>query len=494
MEFIGRKTELAIFEREYRRSGGFLVLYGRRRVGKTALIKEFVKNKPALYFLASQETEVLNRRRFARDVAAFANDDLIAQGEFDDWRPLFQRFARCETGEKKVLVIDELPYLVKVNPAFVSILQYAWDEILKDSHTMLIVCGSSTHMMQTAALSYESPLYGRRTAQMKLLPLSFHELRTHFSDAPFKRLMELYAVTGGVPKYVELVGDGFFEQGGLQQFIRETVLSPSGFLHEEPRFLLDQEVDNPTNYFSIMSVVARGGSRSADIARMMGKPAGEISPYLKVLLGLGYLNRRVPFNEKKPQVSKNGLYVVADEFIDFWFKYVWPYAGELEMGNEAPSLAALSATFQSNKVPFAFEKICRQGFARMCVEGEIAFSPMRVEGYWSRRGDLELDVCALESDDEGFDAWTQGGESVHPIPRMFAGECKYHAKRPFSAAEFNELVRKVSLLPAAQGKDVIYGLFSATGFDKELAERAEGDKRLVLVNECRVVGQASIDA
>lgn len=488
MEFIGRKAELAIFEREYHRSGGFLVLYGRRRVGKTALIKEFIINKPALYFLASQETEALNRRRFAHDVAAFAGDDFIAQGEFDDWRPLFQRFARCETGEKKVLVIDELPYLVKANPAFVSVLQYAWDEILKDSNTMLILCGSSAHMMQSAALSYESPLYGRRTAQMKLLPLSFHELRSHFADVPFKRLMELYAVTGGVPKYIELAGDDFFEQGGMRRFIRETVLSPSGFLYEEPRFLLDQEVDNPMNYFSIMSVVARGGSKSADIARMVGKPAGEVSPYVKVLLGLGYLDRRVPFNEKKPQVSKNSLYAVSDEFIDFWFKYVWPYAGELEMGNEAPSLTALNATFQSSKVPFAFERVCRQEFARMCIGGDVDFSPIRVEGYWSRRGDLELDVCALESDVEGFDARARGNEPECSIPRIFVGECKYHSEKPFSLAEFSELVRKASLLPAAQGKDVIYGLFSATGFDGELANRAKGDKRLILFDECRVVG------
>ena len=487
-EFIGRKAELAIFEHEYRRDGGFLVLFGRRRVGKTALIKEFIKDKPALYFLASQETDVLNRKRFARDAAEFTHDGLLAQAEFDDWRPLFKRFAEFETSEKKILVIDELPYLAKANPAFVSILQYAWDEIFREANVMLVLCGSSIHMMRSAILSYESPLYGRRTAQMRLSPLSFHELRLHYSTATFKQLVELYAITSGVPKYIELTESDFFNQGGMQRFIQNEVLSPSGFLHEEPRFLLDQEVDSPTNYLSILSVVARGASRTSDIARLIGKNVTEMAPYIKVLVELGYLERRVPFNEKKPQSSKNALYAIGDEFIDFWFKYVWPYAGELEMGNEAPSLAALSATFQSNKVPFAFEKICRQEFVRKCAEGEIAFSPMRVEGYWNRRGDLELDMCALESDVEDFDAWTQGGESAHSIPRMFVGECKYHAEKPFSVAEFNELVRKASLLPAAQGKDVIYGLFSATGFDEELAERAKGDKRLILVNECRVVG------
>ena len=176
MRFIGRQSELETLEREYQRDGGFVVVYGRRRVGKTTLIKEFIRNKNAFYFLATTEVESQSMKRFAGVLGRGMKNPMLTRATFHDWVDLFQTLADYQPEEKKVLVIDEFPYLVKTNAAFPSILQNIWDEFLKDSNVMLILCGSLIGMMQKYALSYDSPLYGRRTAQIRLMPLSFMDI------------------------------------------------------------------------------------------------------------------------------------------------------------------------------------------------------------------------------------------------------------------------------------------------------------------------------
>ena len=227
MKFIGRQTELAKLNSEYNRDSSFVVIYGRRRVGKTTLIKEFLKKKTAFYFLATEELESQSMKRLAGVVARTTKNSLLQKATFTDWLDLFQIIADYKPEEKKVLVIDEFPYLVKTNPAFPSVLQNAWDEMLKDSNVMLILSGSLIGMMQKHALSYDSPLYGRRTAQMRLAPLPFTDIYA-VQDLPFDKAVEQYAVTGGVPKYLE-----FFEDNrDLEEQLKDTVLSKSGFLYE----------------------------------------------------------------------------------------------------------------------------------------------------------------------------------------------------------------------------------------------------------------------
>ncbi len=176
MKFIGRKREMEKLESEYSRDSSFVVIYGRRRVGKTTLIKEFLKNKTAFYFLATEEIESQSMKRLAGVVARTTKNRLLQNATFTDWLDLFQVIADYEPEKKKVLVIDEFPYLVKTNSAFPSILQNAWDEILKDNNLMLILSGSLIGMMQKHALSYDSPLYGRRTSQIRLASLSFTDI------------------------------------------------------------------------------------------------------------------------------------------------------------------------------------------------------------------------------------------------------------------------------------------------------------------------------
>lgn len=256
MNFIGRKEELNTLEKEFRRDGSFVVIYGRRRIGKTTLIKEFIKDKQAFYFLATEEVESQSMKRLAGVVARVTGNSMLQRVTFTDWLDLFREIANYRPEEKKVLVIDEFPYLVKTNAAFPSILQNAWDEILKDSNVMLILCGSLISMMQKHALSHDSPLYGRRSAQIRLKPLPFTDLYA-VQGQPFSQAVEQYSVTGGVPKYLE-----FFEPGeDLYRQIQEVVLSKNGFLYEEPNFLLKDEVQSANSYFSIIRAIADGNWR-----------------------------------------------------------------------------------------------------------------------------------------------------------------------------------------------------------------------------------------
>lgn len=239
MKFIGRETELANLNKEFKKNESFVVIYGRRRVGKTTLIKEFLKDKTGIYYLATEEIEAQSMKRFAGTISRTTDNPLIQKANFTDWIDLFQLVADYKPDEKKVLVIDEFPYLVKTNPAFPSILQTAWDEILKNSQVMLILCGSFIGMMQKYALSYDSPLYGRRTSQMRLSPLSFTEVYAS-QNLSFEDAVAQYAITGGVPKYL----DFFNDVQSLPEQIQENILSKNGFLYEEPYFLLKSESMN----------------------------------------------------------------------------------------------------------------------------------------------------------------------------------------------------------------------------------------------------------
>ena len=195
MKFIGRKDELKALEREYKRDSGFVVVYGRRRVGKTTLIKQFIKDKKALYFLASQEQIKQNMINLTSRVARFTGQTYLEKARLENWEQVFKVFAEYEPDQKKILIIDEFQYLVKADPAFPSIFQYVWDEILTDNNVMVILCGSHISMMTSSVLSHSSPLYGRRTAQIRLRPLRFSEFSSAFERLSFEDRVDLFLST-----------------------------------------------------------------------------------------------------------------------------------------------------------------------------------------------------------------------------------------------------------------------------------------------------------
>ncbi len=471
MNFLGREKEILDLEKEYARDGGFVVIYGRRRIGKTTLIKQFIKSKTAFYFLATKEVESQSMKRFAGVIARTTGNSVMQKAAFSDWLDLFQAVADYKPNEKKVLVIDEFPYLVKVNDSFPSILQNAWDEILKDSNVMLILCGSLISMMKKHALSYESPLYGRRTAQMRIAPLPFTTVYEN-QKLSFEEAAEQYSITGGVPKYMEFFSDG----QPLYEQIKENVLSKNGFLYEEPNFLLTDEVQVPTNYFSIIKVIADGNHKLGTIAGILGLETSALTPYLKTLSELGFIEKQVPVTEKNAEKTRKGLYFISDNFLRFWFRYVYPYKGELEIDNMQISLDELDKDFKEKFVAFAYKDICKEIFARLCSDKAIEFTPSKIGSYWlnDKSGNTQIDVMAVDTVNK----------------RLFAGECKYH-NQPVDADVYFELVKKVDnsaeIKSAFKGYTVIYGVFSKSGFTSRMTDISNSNPNLFLINETSIV-------
>jgi uncharacterized protein len=467
MKFIGRRSELNTLENEYARSGGFVVVYGRRRVGKTTLIKEFIKDKTAFYFLATEETESQSISRFSGVIARATDNIYLKNANFTDWLDLFRIVSEYKPDEKKVLVIDEFPYLVKTNPAFPSILQNAWDEILKNANVMLILSGSLISMMQKHALSYDSPLYGRRTAQIRLLPLSFTEVYSEQS-LTFEQAVEQYAVTGGVPKYLEF----FSDSRPLEEQLVSAVFSKNGFLYEEPNFLLKSEALTAVNYFSVIRAIADGNHKLRKIAGVLGQDSFSLTPYLSTLTDLGFIEKRTPITEQNPEKSRKGLYFISDNFIRFWFRYVYPYKGELELENVQTVFDEMNKDFRKNFVAFTYEDICRNIFSELCRQKEISFVPSKIGSYWLNDldSDTEIDVMAVDNKNR----------------LLFAGECKYHEK-PIDADVCFALKKKIEnntdIKKAYPGYKIIYGIFSKSNFTDRLKDTAEKNENILLINE-----------
>ena len=467
MEFIGRQTELSTLNIEYSRNESFVVIYGRRRVGKTTLIKEFLRHKTAFYFLATEELERQSMSRLADVIARTTQNPQLTHSSYTDWQDLFELIAQYQPNEKKVLVIDEFPYLVKNNPAFPAILRKAWDEVLKPHNIMLVLAGSFVGMMEKHALSDACPLHGCITAQMHLAPLSFTQVynaQSLFFDSAVKQ----FAVIGGVPKYLDL----FDSELPLMDLIKERILSTNGFLYEEPAFLLKNESVIAGIYFSILKVIADGNHKLGKIAATLGQPTSALTPYLSTLVDLGFVEKRTPITEETPEKSRKGLYFISDNFLRFWFRYVYPYKGELELDNMQIVMDAIAQDFNENYVPFAYEDMCRDLFIAMCRQNELPFTPTRVGAYWSSdySDDNKIDIVAVDQQNQ----------------RLFIGECKYQGQ-PVDVGAYQLLKEKTAkvteLRKAFADYQVIYGVFSKSGFTQELKDIAAENTNLWLIDE-----------
>lgn len=431
-----------------------VVIYGRRRVGKTALITRFLEKKKALYYLATEESEEQNRAAFQSHVAQLTGDDLLAQATGVSWDILFDRLT--QQPERLVIAIDEFQNLGKANPAFPSVFQRIWDAVLSKRNVMVILCGSLISLMESQVLSYGSPLYGRRTAQIRMKQIPFRFYREFFPEPSSRRdLVERYSVTGGVPKYIET----FRDHDDIYQAITRSVLDTNSYLYDEPNFLLSKEVSEVGTYFSIIKAIAAGNRKSGEIAAALNIKQTSLGKYLKVLERLDLLERAVPVTESNPEKSKRGLYRIKDNYIRFWFRFVFPNLGLLETGHKAEVAQQLKRNFIDGQVAYVYEDICRDRLWDLAVDGHLPFIPSRVGAWWGR-SDIEIDVVAVDE---------QAGRAVF-------GECKFWSK-PLGANVLRHLEERVAKAlqdPALRPYDQLpfFVLFSISGFTDELRKLA----------------------
>jgi len=323
---------------------------------------------------------------------------------------------------------------------------------------MLILCGSLVGMMRRLCLDASSPLYGRRTGQIRLQPLQFVDYLDIF-DASFNDLVSLYAVTGGVPRYIELLQDpdrAWDDQETLLDLIADHVLTPGSALYEEPRFLLSGEVSEATTYFSLLQAIASGDHKIGHIARTLEIPTNRLSVYLRTLEDLNLIERRIPVTAG-PR-SRKGLYFIADLLARFWFRYVFPNQSYLEIGRTAYVASQLRATFDSAFVAHVFEQCCENYLWRMADQEQLPFVPQRIGRWWSRK--QEIDVVALRP-----------GENGGPADVLF-GECKW-TQQPIGIDVLKDLYGKARQVRWQQEhRREWFILFSRAGFQEALIERA----------------------
>ncbi len=460
-KFINRLKELETLEKQYvANQSSLVVVYGRRRIGKTALIAEFLKRHPdSLYFLATEESEAQNLNYFKAQVAEFTGNELLKSAAVD-WSAVFKALIDYKTKTKKIIVLDEFQYIGQSNSAFPSVMQKIWDTLLKDANVMLILCGSLVSLMKSQTLDYSSPLYGRRTGQIKLKQIPFRYYHEFFGKQSSDKLLPFYAVTGGVPKYIE----AFCGYTDVYEAIEQNVLNSQSFLYEEPYFLLQKEVKEIGSYFSLIKAIAMGNRKLSDIAANLGLKQTGITKYLKVLMDLDLIEREVPVTESAPEKSKSGLYRITDNFIAFWFKFVYPYRTYLEKGETAFVLSQIKKGFVQNYASFVYEDTCREKMWELSAINTWGFHFNKVGKYWGAKAG-EIDIVAIDTIGEN----------------LVLGECKYTVS-PKGLSVLHALQEKSeALLKLTQAKNVQYVIFSTAGFTQSLTDEAKNNSNIKLL-------------
>ncbi len=461
-KFVDRERERKFLQKEYeKRESSFVVIYGRRRIGKTALLTDFIKDKDALFFLATEESENENRNAFSKSVAEYIDDDLLANAKVSEWDVIFSRIVKYKPEKRKLIIIDEFQYIGKSNPAFISKMQKIWDTLLKDENVMLILCGSLVNMMYDQTLSYSSPLYGRRTGQLKMKQIAFKYYNEFFDkNISEKNLIESYAVTGGVPKYIE----SFEAYDDIYNAIENCVMSKESYLYEEPNFLLEKEVQDVGSYFSIIKTIASGRERSSEIAAALEIKETNLPKYLNVLIDLDILERKVPVTEKNPEKSKMGLYKIKDNYIKFWFKFIYPYKSFIETDHNDFVMEKIKKSFISNHAAFVYEDICRNEYMNeLIVKGVWNFVPQKVGAWWDRK-DTEIDIVALDEETNN----------------IIFGECKYTSS-PMDIEVYYNLIEKATKVNwKSKTRVEHFVLFSINGYTDNLKQLAKEKENVYL--------------
>jgi hypothetical protein len=456
MEFLDRESELALLADHLQRPGpGMFVLFGRRRIGKTALLHRAIADLPrAAYHVATRSTVTEELRRLSVELARTWEIPLLAAQPLASIEALLALLESVPDGS--VLVLDEFPYLVEAEPALPGLLQARWDASLSRRAVKLVLCGSSVGMMEETFFSPRSPLLGRRTGQLRLGPLAPHHLAPAFRR-PMPELVELAAVFGGVPGYLQRLDPG----ASLATNISRHMLRRGEPLYEELPFLLREELREPRVYHAILATVAAGSRKFGEISSKVGLDRANLTRYLSVLADLGLVEREVPVTERTPERSRKGLYRIVDPFVAAWFAFVHPNRDALERGLVEQVLEYDVKPRLPLYLSHAVEPVLAQLVSGGSLSAAVPFGPARVGRYWSPTAELDLVLL----DEERRRAWI--------------AEIEWTGGK-VALSELDGLRRRVAREDVFAGMEITYALISRCGFSGR--RRIADDERLVDVS------------
>jgi AAA+ ATPase superfamily predicted ATPase len=461
--FVNRVSELEFLEKRYTSGKAeFFVLYGRRRVGKTELLARFCKDKRAIFFVSDLGSEISLRTTLSASINSTLFGPNQMNAVYSTWEDLFHALAQAAQHERLVVVLDEFPYLVTAYPPLATILQRVWDQTLKNSQIMLVLCGSYIGMMEETVLGYQAPLYGRRTGQFLLEPLQCKDARLFYPSFPLEDQVRAYAVYGGTPAYLHTIQS----QQPLKDNILDGILTRGSFLYDEVRFVLQQELREPRNYFAILQAIAAGKTRLNEIKQATGIDGA--TAYLDTLQQLHLVERLVPVTETQPQKSRRGIYRLKDQYLRFWFRYVHPNRSQLERGAAQTILENQVLPEIDHFTSLTFEEVCLQFFWQAGLSGKLPFVPTNIGNWWNAHEEIDLIVLG-EKD-------------------AILVECKWTSK-PVGTDILAELERKAKLANAElEDRHARFALCSRSGFTAQLIEDASRRQDLTLFDLPEIVG------
>lgn len=455
--FIGRDRELQTMENLY--AGDrmeMVVVYGRRRVGKTTLISEFCKNKRAVFFSCLQMSAAQNLEALSAAVGRAEDEGSAAARTFASFSDAFTRMAELAARQRLVVVLDEYPYLAKAEPGISSLLQNFLDHQFKGTRLFLILCGSSMSFMEKQVLGYQSPLYGRRTAQFKVEPFDYWDTARWFPGRPREEQAILYGVTGGVPLYLEQ----FSPRGALREELLEHFFSRSAMLFEEPGNLLKQELREPERYNSIITAVAEGRSKLSEIASAVGLETGACSRYVDSLVELGILCRETPVTEPR---SRRPVYQIGDPFFRFWYTFVPRNMALIQSGRMERAYDEVVGSRLHDHMGQVFERICREWL--LFHADDLPFLPAAAGRWWGgdpkTKKQAEIDLVAPSTDGA----------------QVIVGSCKFRAA-PLGPGDLALMAQYADAMGGGFSRRY-YWFFSLGGFTDAFHQRAAADPESV---------------
>lgn len=477
--FIGRENELSFLEDAYTKAGGQLIfLYGRRRVGKTETLKQFCLNKPHVFYVCKECEDNLQLKDFS---SKFFKEDIPAKkyvSSFDSWEQAFKATSELPYGDdKKLLIIDEFPYMCRSNGSIPSILQAVWDSELKDKNVMIILCGSAMSYIEKELLSEKNPLYGRATGIYKMEPMSFYDSIKFFPNYSIEDKIAVYSILGGIPHYLLQFNPNI----SLAENIKKNILTKGCILYSEVEFLLHQELRETSIYNSIIEAIALGNNKLNSITqKALIESTSKTLVYMNNLINLKIVSKRFSVDTPtKENANKNkGEYVLNDRFFQFYYSFVYQNISDLEIGDVSGIYKYVIEPNLNNFISYAFEDICKEYVQKQKFLDKLPFRYDSMGRWWGKttvrckdsfeNKETEIDIVAFSKKEN----------------KILLGECKYK-NAAFSYSEYLDLIAKFS--EKKESNELYYMLFSKNGFDEKILNLAKQNKNICLVNLEQIV-------
>jgi AAA+ ATPase superfamily predicted ATPase len=465
--FINRIREMQWLEESYQKAekeAQLLVLYGKRRVGKTELIRHFVADKKHIYYLATRTTTEEQLQSATSVFASGLGDTYLRAGNFANWRDFFDYLGKKiqERDERIVLIVDEFPFLAEANKGMSSYFQYLWDMWLKDSKVLLILMGSSIAMMYQHTLVYSAPLYGRRTGQWLLEPFSYKESTNFYPDSPFRNTFPLYALSGGIPAYAKVFdGNKTFEEN-----IRKYVLPEGSFLSVEPELLLSEEFNEPRSYLTILKAIGLGRTKFSEIVTATGLSITAMPGYLQTLTNLRLIKKEVSMTEPIPEKSKKGTYSLADSFLRFYFSFIYAHYSLIK-GGGIDALFQQHGEILTSLIAKTYEEASIEFIQNAISEKHLPYF-YQLGRWWDK--ETEIDVVGINEENKSI---------------LFV-ETKWSDKL-IGTDVLNSLKQKAKCVKwGEQDRKEHYAIVAKGGFTNQLIQKAK-EEGIVLIQEDKVI-------